>query len=134
MMYTSIANALVKSGALKFGKFKIKSGITSPYYIDLTCLLSSPQDFECVVDAVVDEIRTIRSSQKVDKLASIALKGALLLPSIAYKLNLPCVVVRKERKEYGVTGRIAGGDIKKKENTFFSLMMLCQVDNQSLKV
>ena len=116
---SSIANALVESGALKFGQFKIKSGIISPYYIDLTLLLSSPKDFECVVDAVVDEIRTIRSSQKVDQLASIALKGALFIPSIANKLDLPCVVVRKERKEYGVTGRIAGGEIEKGECILF---------------
>lgn len=115
----SIAKALVRSGALKFGKFKIKSGITSPYYIDLTWLLSSPRDFECVVDVVADEIRTLLSSRRVDKLASVALKGALLIPSIANRLNLPCVVVRKERKEYGVTGRVAGGEIEKDEHVLF---------------
>ena len=119
MTDTSLANALVESGALKFGKFTIKSGIISPYYLDLTCLLSSPQAFECVVDAVVDDIRTIRASQNVDKLASIALKGALLIPSIANKLDLPCVVVRKERKRYGVTGRIAGGEIEQGEHVLF---------------
>jgi orotate phosphoribosyltransferase len=119
MTHVSLANALVESGALKFGKFTIKSGIISPYYIDLTLLLSSPQDFEFVVDAVVEKIRTIRSSQKVDKLASIALKGALLIPSIANKLDLPCVVVRKERKRYGVTGRIAGGEIEQGEHVLF---------------
>jgi uridine monophosphate synthetase len=116
---TSIANALVESGALKFGKFTIKSGIISPYYIDLTLLLSSPQDFESVVDVVVDEIRMILASQKVDQLASIALKGALFIPSIANKLDLPCVVVRKESKKYGVTGRIAGGDIEQDEHILF---------------
>jgi len=114
-----IAEALVHSGALKFGTFTLRSGITSPYYIDLTWLLSSPRDFKIVVDAVADEIRQIQSYSNIDKLASVELKGALLIPSVANKLNLPCLIVRKEKKEYGVTGRIAGGEVKKGENILF---------------
>jgi len=56
---------------------------------------------------------------KIDKLASIELKGALILPSIACKVNLPCVVVRKEEKAYGVTGRIAGAEVVKGEHILF---------------
>jgi len=114
-----IANALVNSGALKFGLFKLRSGLTSPFYIDLTWLLSSPKDFQCIVDAVANEAKGILSSRKIDKLASIELKGALILPSVAAKLHLPCLVVRKETKEYGVTGRIAGGEVKKGEHILF---------------
>jgi len=114
-----IANALVRSGSLKFGEFKLKSGVMSPYYIDLTWLLSSPRDFNCVVGMVADEIRDILSSRRVDKLATIELKGALLLPSIAGKLKLPCLVVRKEEKGYGVTSRIVGGEVRKGDQLLF---------------
>jgi len=116
---SKVALALFRSGAIKFGEFRLKSGIVSPYYIDVTWLLSSPEDFRCAVDAVTEEIRKIMASTKVDKLASIELKGALLLPSIADKLSLPCLVVRRQEKEYGVTGRITGGDVRKGDYILF---------------
>jgi orotate phosphoribosyltransferase len=47
------------------------------------------------------------------------LKGALILPSIACQVNIPCVVVRKEEKTYGVTGRIAGGEVVRGERILF---------------
>jgi len=57
--------------------------------------------------------------ERIDKLASIALKGALLLPSIACQLNLPSIVIRKAAKNYGITGRIAGGTITKGDQLLF---------------
>jgi len=116
---SEIAGALVRSGCLKFGAFKLKSGTVSPYYVDLTWLLSSPKDFCCVVDIATEEIRKIMASHKIDGLASIALKGALLLPSIACGLNIPCLVVRKEKKTYGVTGRVVGGNVVRGERLLF---------------
>ena len=41
------------------------------------------------------------------------------MPSIACKLILPCIIVRKEEKAYGVTGRIAGADVAKGDNILF---------------
>jgi orotate phosphoribosyltransferase len=114
-----VANALYSSGCLKFGSFKIKSGAISPYYIDLARLLSSPKELCFIADLAAKQVRQIMVSDRIDKLASIELKGALIVPSIACKVNLPCIVVRKEEKAYGVTGRTAGADIAKGDNILF---------------
>ena len=87
--------------------------------IQMRWLLSSPNSFDTVTKIVAEEMKLFLSSQNVDKLASIELKGALLLPSIAKRLNLPCVVVRKAMKNYGLTGRIAGGEIRRGEQILF---------------
>ncbi len=114
-----VANALYLSGCLKFGSFKIKSGAISPYYIDLARLLSSPTQLCVVAEVAAKQVRQIMVSDKIDKLASIELKGALIIPSIAAQVNLPCIIVRKEEKAYGVTGRIAGADVAKGDNILF---------------
>ncbi|MFB3889241.1 MAG: orotate phosphoribosyltransferase [Candidatus Bathyarchaeia archaeon] len=114
-----VAGALYRSGCIKFGKFTIKSGATSPYYIDLAQLLASPTELCLVADLAADKIRDLSASERVDKLASIELKGALILSAIACRVNVPCVVVRKEDKAYGVTGRIAGADVAKGDNVLF---------------
>lgn len=114
-----VANALYLSGCLKFGSFKIKSGATSPYYIDLAQVLSAPQQLCTIAEAASEKIKEIMAADRIDKLASIELKGALIVPSIACKLNLPCIIVRKEEKAYGVTGRIAGANVAKGDNILF---------------
>ena len=116
---SKVAFALYNSGCLKFGTFKIKSGAISPYYIDLACLLSSPKDLSTIVDLAAEKIRSVMKTEKIDKLSSIELKGALILPSIACEVNLPCTIVRKEDKTYGVTGRIAGANVVKGESILF---------------
>lgn len=114
-----VADALFLSGCLKFGSFKIKSGATSPYYIDLARVLASPKQLCAIADVAAEQIKQIMTSDIVNKLASIELKGALIVPSIACNLNLPCIIVRKEEKAYGVTGRIAGADVQKGDRILF---------------
>jgi len=114
-----IANALYQSQCLRFGSFKIKSGATSPYYIDMARVLSAPKQLDILATEAAEKIREIQKTEPITKLASIELKGALIVPSIAVKLDIPCVIVRKEEKAYGVTGRIAGADVAKGDNVLF---------------
>jgi len=114
-----VADALYLSGCLKFGSFKIKSGAISPYYIDLARVLSTPKQLCAIAEVAAEKIRQIMTTERIDKLASIELKGALIAPSIACNLDLPCIIVRKEDKAYGVTGRITGADVTTGDNILF---------------
>jgi orotate phosphoribosyltransferase len=80
-------------------------------------VLVAPKQLEVLVKAAVEEIKKIK--EPINKLASIELKGALIVPSIGIKLDMPCIIVRKEEKAYGVTGRIAGADVIKGDNVLF---------------
>lgn len=116
---SEVAGALYDSGCLKFGTFRLKSGVLSPYYIDLASVLSSPKDLCKLADIASQRVKQIAAKDRIDKLATIELKGALILPSIACRTNMPCVVVRKETKSYGATGRTAGSDITRGERILF---------------
>jgi len=116
---SEVAEALYDSGCLKFGTYRLKSGALSPYYIDLASVLSSPKDLCKLADIASQRVKQIAAKDRIDKLATIELKGALILPSIACRTNMPCVVVRKETKSYGATGRTAGSDITRGERILF---------------
>jgi orotate phosphoribosyltransferase len=81
--------------------------------------MSSPKDLCTITSVAAEEIRQLMKNERVDKLASIELKGALILPSIGAKVNLPCIVVRKEKKAYGVTGRIVGAQVTEGDGIVF---------------
>ncbi len=93
-----VADTLFRSGCLKFGSFRIKFGASSPYYIDFAGLLSHPKKLYKIAEAVAATVEEIAAEARVDRLASIELRGALLLPSIAVATNLPCVVRGKRRR------------------------------------
>jgi orotate phosphoribosyltransferase len=59
-----VANALYLSGCLKFGSFKIKSGATSPYYIDLARVLAAPQQLCIIAEIASQKIKQISKLTK----------------------------------------------------------------------
>lgn len=107
-----IAQAIFESSAIRFGDFTLASGKKSPYYIDLSRLLSSPNSLKAFLKAAGEEIRAKCDAANIDALASIELRGALLLSALASYIDRPCFVIRKTEKTYGITGKIVGGEIK----------------------
>jgi orotate phosphoribosyltransferase len=89
-----------------FNDFKLSSGITSPYYIDLRIIPSYPEMYETISDAYVKKINEL--NMKIDRICGIATSGIPLAALTAYKLKKPFVYARKEKKEYGTKGLIEG--------------------------
>ncbi len=59
-----VADALYLSGCLRFGSFTIKSGVTSPYYIDLARVLSAPKNLCTIAEAASEKIKQIMTLTK----------------------------------------------------------------------
>ncbi len=89
-----------------FNDFKLSSGITSPYYIDLRIIPSYPEMYETISDAYVNKINEL--SMDFDKICGIAVSGLPLAALTAYKLKKPFIYARKEKKEYGTKSLIEG--------------------------
>jgi len=72
-----------------------------------------------ISEIAAERIRQIVLSERIDKLASIELKGVLILASIVCRVHLPCIIVRKEKKTYGVMDRVVGADVAKGDHVLF---------------
>jgi len=51
---------LFRIKAIEFGRFKLKSGAISPYYLDLRLLVSYPYLLEVVADVFWEELRLMQ--------------------------------------------------------------------------
>ena len=102
---TTIANALLDSGCVKFGQFTLKSGQTSPIYLDLRRLASRPAALRTIARA----IRNILRQLKFDRLAAIPYGGLPIGTAVALAGDWPMIYPRRESKQYGTGSTIEGG-------------------------
>lgn len=101
---------LNKIGAVKFGKFTLKSGMVSPIYIDLRVLVSYPKVLKQVAESYLPVLRKI----KYDRIAGIPYAALPIAAAISLLNGKPWIYTRKEVKEYG-TKKAIEGEYKKGE-------------------
>ena len=95
---------LNKIGAIKFGEFKLKSGILSPIYIDLRILVSYPKLLKQVAKAYRDVLKPL----SYDRLAGIPYAALPIAAAVSLELEQPWIYNRKEVKDYGTKKAIEG--------------------------
>lgn len=105
-MNKQLAVNLYDIGAIKFGEFKLKSGISSPIYIDLRLLASHPETLALVAQEMNNLIE--KSATTYDILCGVPLTGIPLATAYSLKNNKPMIMCRKEAKEHGTKKMIEG--------------------------
>lgn len=104
----NVSLALFDYGILSFGEFTLKSGIISPYYIDLRMIQSHPKAFHSVVDIYAELLADLDESIF---LAGIPEAGIPLATAVGYAAERPLIQPRAKIKQHG-KGKLVEGDWK----------------------
>lgn len=99
-----LALALWQTGAIKFGGFTLKSGVQSPFYINLRVLVANPS----LLRSAAHAMSKIAEGLEFDRIAGIPYAGLPLAVLISQELDIPLVYPRKEVKTYGDIRAIEG--------------------------
>jgi uridine monophosphate synthetase len=105
-----LAQALLEAGIVQLGEFTLKSGLTSPVYLDLRRLVSHPRVMRLAAEAYAG----VLAGLEFDRLAAVPYAGLPIATAIGLAMDRPVIYPRRELKDYGtraaVEGEFAVGD------------------------
>lgn len=100
----TLANDLLQSGCVRFGQFTLKSGATTPIYIDLRQLISHPHLLTEVSAAYLPILRGLN----FDRIAALPYAALPIATTLSLQSGWPVVFPRKEARSYGSRTEIEG--------------------------
>ena len=101
---STVAQALLDAGCVRFGSFTLKSGEVSPIYLDLRLLVSHP----AVMRAVARAYAALLAGLKFDRLAGLPYAALPIATAISLEMDRPLIYPRRETKDYGTRAMIEG--------------------------
>lgn len=91
-------------GIIKFGKFTLKSGVESPFYVDLRPLASSPQLLKTLANNLLDLVEDV----DYDLICGVPYAALPMATTMSLTSNIPLIIKRKENKGYGTKRMVEG--------------------------
>ncbi len=103
-MKLKIIDTLISIGSVKFGKFKLKSGVESPIYLDLRTIVSFPQLLQDIATVLIE----LANELSYARVAGIPYTALPIATAFSLTSGKPMVYARKEKKTYGTAQQIEG--------------------------
>lgn len=91
-------------GIIKFGRFTLKSGIESPFYVDLRPLASDPKILKHLANYLLDMLPL----DNFDLICGVPYAALPMATAMSLESYIPLIIKRKEAKEYGTKKLIEG--------------------------
>jgi uridine monophosphate synthetase len=101
---SELAGELIDLGCVQFGRFKLKSGLESPIYIDLRRLAASPRALAQAGEALADVLHGL----EFDRVAALPYAALPIGTAVCLHGGWPLIYPRKEVKEYGTQAAVEG--------------------------
>ena len=99
---------LKQNDVIKFGKFRLSSGVESHYYVDMKRAITNPSILHQVAEIISQRI----DKSCVDRIAGPALGAIPLVTAVSLYTEIPMLMIRKSKKDYG-TSQLIEGDLEK---------------------
>lgn len=99
-----VADGLLRAGCVRFGTFTLKSGLTSPFYLDLRRLVADPR----LLRQVAVLLGRTLASLRYDVLAPLPYAALPIGTAVGLELGQPMVYPRREVKGYGTKASVEG--------------------------
>lgn len=93
-----------KHGIIKFGQFTLKSGIESPFYVDLRPLASDPK----ILINLAKYLLEMLPLDNFDLICGVPYAALPMATAMSLESHLPLIIKRKEAKQYGTKKLIEG--------------------------
>ena len=91
-------------GIIKFGNFTLKSGIESPFYVDLRPLSSSPQLLKTLANNLLDLVE----EAPFELICGVPYAALPMGTTMSLASGIPLIIKRKENKGYGTKRMVEG--------------------------